>query len=145
MKLEVDTDKVERNYTRKRIKWPKSNSLEWEKLDEDMSRRLKTIIAHPREKAETHPKIILAMCKERFGEEEENRRTTRNRGPSRRQRKCSELRKEIKKLKKAYTEAPEEEKQAIKELTNEKLRKLRLQKRAERIRKNRKEFSKKLQ
>ena len=89
VKLEVDTEKVERNNTRKRIKWPKSNSSEWEKLDEDMSRRLKTIIAHPREKAETHPKIILAMCKERFGEEEENGKTTRNRGPSRRQRKCS--------------------------------------------------------
>merc|ERR1712240_223087 len=60
VKFEVDKEKVERNYTRKQIKWPKSNSSEWEKLDEDMSRRLKTIIAHPREKAETHPKIILA-------------------------------------------------------------------------------------
>ena len=127
---------------REKIKWPNSKSEEWKRLDEDMARRLRTIIATPQEAAESHPKVILAMCKERFGVEERKESTSEKKGPSRRQRKCSELRREIKRLKKAFNEAPEEEKCAIKELADEKLRKLRLQKRAESIRKNRKEFSK---
>ena len=51
------------------------------------------------------------------------------------------LRKEIKALKKTYFDAPPEEKDAIKELQEESLRKLRLAKRADLIRKNRKIFT----
>ena len=44
--------------------------------------------------------------------------------------KCSKLRDDINLLKKAVEEAPDEEKEAIKELQSEKLKKLRLAKRA---------------
>ena len=45
------------------------------------------------------------MCKERFGSEEKKESTAEKKGPSRRQRKCSELRREIKRLKKAFNES----------------------------------------
>ena len=62
-------------------------------------------------------------------------------GPSRRQIKCKKLREEITLLKRAYAEAPQEEKDGIQELQSEKLKKLRLAKRAESLRQNRKKFS----
>ena len=62
-------------------------------------------------------------------------------GPSKRQRKCKKLRDEINQLKAAYNNAPEEEKEGINELQREKLKKLRLAKRAETLKKNRKKFS----
>ena len=62
-------------------------------------------------------------------------------GPSRRQRKCEKLRQEIKTLKDTYLNAPEEEKPAINELQKETLQKLRLAKRADSLRKNRKKYS----
>ena len=126
-----------------RVKWPKANSNEWSGLDVDMTSRLNIIIGSPLEKAKTQPKLIYEMCKERFGlEERSGKKSQEGKGPSRRQRKCNELRREIKKLNKAYKEAPEEEKEGIKELHDEKLKSLRLKKRAESVRKNRKEFSK---
>ena len=71
---------------------------------------------------------------ERFGPVK-SRKPKQNsfKGPSRRQRECKHLRDEINKLKEAYTAAPEEEKEGIAELQNEKLRALRLKKRAESI------------
>ena len=43
-------------------------------------------------------------------------------GPSKRQKKCLELRQNINRLKKAYNDAPEEEKKAIQELQQEQLK-----------------------
>ena len=62
-------------------------------------------------------------------------------GLSKRQKKCKELRKEIKKLTQAYKNAPEEEKEAINELGKEKLKKLRLMKRTESIKQRSKKTS----
>ena len=67
---------------------------------------------------------------------------TVHKGPSRRQRKCKQLREDIKKLKNAVQQAPEEEREAISQLHREKLKRLRLSKRAESIKQNRKKFSK---
>ena len=128
---------------KERIDWPKANSPEWQRLDHDISELLKTLFSSPEKKAISHPNIIYAMSKERFGEKQRKERATKTtNGPSRRQKKCNKLRKEIKTLKKAVDEAPLEEKSAIKQLHNEKLRSLRLAKRAESLRKNRKKFSK---
>ena len=51
------------------------------------------------------------------------------------------MREEINKLKEAYTNAPEEEKEGIDQLQKEKLKKLRLKKRAESIKQKRKKRS----
>ena len=89
-----------------------------------------------------YPKIIYAMSRERFGVKEYKEKPKQPSGPSRSQRKCRELRGEINKLKEAYREAPQEEKKAIDELQQEKLKKLRLAKRAETMKKHRKKLSK---
>ena len=122
------------------IKWPKSNSPEWEKFDDDASKRLRIIMASSDILAEVHPKVIYNMGFERFGVSE--KKSSKTRGPSRRQKCMSNLRREIKKLDKAVKSAPDEEKDGIKQLHKEKLRDLRLKKRAENVRKNRQKFRK---
>ena len=122
------------------IKWPKSNSAEWKMLDEDVSKRLKIIMASPEALAEAHPKVIFNMITERFGFKE--RKTTATTGPSRRQKQITTLRAEIKILDKAVKSAPEVEKEGIKEIQREKLKNLRMKKRAESIRKNRRKYRK---
>ena len=80
------------------------------------------------------------MCVERFGFKEK-RQKPQQKGPSRRQRKCKGLRADINKLKNAYHQAPEGEREAIQQLQQEKLKKLRLAKRAETIKRNRKKLA----
>ena len=123
-----------------KINWPKANSKEWERLDEDITGLLKTIYSGPDKKAKSHPKIIYEICKERFGLKEGNEKSKQG-GPSRRQLKCKRLREEINILKKTYQEAPEEEKAAIQELNKEKGRALRLAKWAEANKQSRKKFA----
>ena len=139
---ERTVDKKQENVPRKQaINWPKSNSQEWRRFEEDVSKRLKIIMASPEMLARVHPEVIYNMGTERFGEIKQKRQGT-TRGPSRRQKCMSNLRKEIKKLDKAVTSAPEEEKEGIRELQKEKLRDLRMKKRAENVRKNRQKFKK---
>merc|ERR1712142_229016 len=59
-----------------------------------------------------------------------------------RQKKCKKVREEIKRLTETYKNAPDEEKEAINQLQQEKLKNLRLMKRAESIKQNRKKYSK---
>ena len=126
---------------KERIHWPSANSLEWQKLDEDLTSILRTWHSSPEEKAESHPRLIYAFSRERFGEKKKEGKAPQTGGPSRRQQKSKRLRQEINKLKKAYEEAPAEEKDAINQLQQEKLKALRLTKRAETMRKNRRKFS----
>ena len=124
----------------KRINWPKANSKEWERLDNDLTAVLKAQSSSPESKATMHPVIIYSLCKERFGVKERKEKGKIS-GPSKRQTKCSQLRKEINKLKETFNTVAEEEKDAVKELQDEKLKKLRLAKRAETLRKGRKLFT----
>ena len=52
------------------INWPKANSKEWKELDTDKTALLKTMYSTSDRKAESHPKMIYAMYKERFGTKE---------------------------------------------------------------------------
>ena len=118
----AERDKTESGSSRKgKIKWPRGDSKEWEKLDSDLSELLKYIFSTPEKKAISHPKIIYEFCKERFGTQEKTNKETKQ-GPSRRQRKCVKLREEINILKRTYLEAPEKEKPAINELQAEKIK-----------------------
>ena len=65
-------------------------------------------------------------------------------GPSKRQRKCTKLREDINTLKETYKNAPEEEKDAINQLQQDKIKELRLAKRAEAMRKKQEEIQQKL-
>ena len=126
---------------KEKLNWPKGNSPEWRRLDEDLSSCLKILISSPENKAETHPVLIYNISRERFGVKESKKKSKPS-GPSKRQRQCKELRGEIKKLKETYKNAPEDQKEAINQLQQEKIKKLRLKKRAESMKKNRKKFSK---
>ena len=128
---------------KKRIKWPNANSKDWPTLDNDLTALLKILYSPPEKLAESHPKIIYEMSKERFGivEPRSSGKQKNPAGPSKRQRRCKRLREEINQLKTAYNEAPQEEKEGINELQKEKIKKLRLAKRAESLKQNRKKFS----
>ena len=129
------------NTRKEKVNWPKSNSPEWRMVDDDLTRYLKILISSPEKKAETHPFLIYNICKERFGIKERKKKAEQS-GPSRRQRKCKELRREINILKETYKNSPEEEKEAVNQLQQEKIKELRLKKRAESLKNNRKKFSK---
>ena len=132
MKTEVKTSPVEQTEERKKkIKWPAGNSGEWSKLDTDLTMILREVGRTPEAKAENHPKIIYKFCSERFGEVETRKEKKSSGKPSRRNRKGADLRERINKLKRAWEEAPEEEKDAVAELQAEEIRKLRHLKRAE--------------
>ena len=139
---ETPNSKPESSRRKERINWPKGNSPEWSRLNEDMSALLRTLIAPAEVRSRNYPNVIYGMCRERFGIKEVKERKETQAGPSRRQKKCTKLREEINLLKKAVEEAPEHEKEAIKELQSEKLKKLRLAKRAETLRKSRKKYAK---
>ena len=127
---------------RAKLKWPRANSNEWAKLDEDLTKLLEILYSPPEKLAESQPKIIYEMCKERFGViDKSTTHTKKPSGPSKRQRKCKKLRDEINQLKQTYKEAPDEEKEGIDELQREKLKKLRLAKRAESLKQSRKKFT----
>ena len=116
---------------KKKIQWPPGNSDEWKKLDTDLTMILREVGKTAEAKAELHPQIIYKFCIGRFGEESSGKKSWK---PSRRQTRGEKMRQEIKALKDAYLEAPVEEKEAIKELQADSVRKLRLFKRAESIR-----------
>ena len=133
----------EKDGRKEKVKWPKANSTAWEQWDKDMTDILKTQSTTPESKAVLHPLIIYTMGKDKFGTMETGKRKQREPvGPTRRQRKCKRIREEINKLKENYKNAKEEEKEGIKQLQEDKLRELRLAKRAESLKKNRKRYTK---
>ena len=134
-KIEVEERRKER------IKWPKANSKEWVSFDEDVTNILKLVHSSHEKKAEAHPEIIFAIGSDRFGVNEAKQKPQSS-GPSKRQKKCKKVREEIKQLKETYKNAPNEEKEAINQLQQEKLRNLRLMKRAESLKQKRKKYSK---
>ena len=127
---------------KEKVQWPKANSSAWEQWDKEMTELLKTQSSTPESKAVLHPMIIYTMGKDRFGVKEGNRKKHEEmKGPTRRQRKCKKLREDINLLKESYRNAREEEKAGVKQLQDEKLRELRLAKRAESLKKSRKKYT----
>ena len=74
-KLEVEEGRKER------INWPKANSKEWIKFDEDVTNILKLVHSSHENKAETHPGIIFRVGSDRFGVKEAKQKTQSS-GPS---------------------------------------------------------------
>ena len=69
-------------------------------LDNDLTDLLRTLYLPPEDRTKYHPKFYLWYSKERFGVREHKVKENRKCGPSRRQRKCVNLREEIHVLKK---------------------------------------------
>ena len=135
----------EKDGRKEKVKWPKANSTAWEEWDKDMTEILKTQSTTPESKAVLHPLIIYTMGKDKFGTKEMGKKKEGEgeaKGPTRRQRNCKRLREEINQLKENYNSAKEEEKEGIQQLQEDKLRELRLAKRAESLKKSRKRYTK---
>lgn len=139
-RAEVENLEDTRNSKKLRINWPKGNSKEWGKLDTDLTMILSSIRGSAENRSESQPNIIYSFCLERFGAEETRGKKETLKGPSRRQKKGKSVREEINQLKETYSSAPEAEKEAIKQLQNEKIKQLRLLKRAESIKGRRQKF-----
>merc|ERR1712010_378826 len=87
-KSKADRATKSEDHRKERIEWPKANSPEWQRLDHDISELLKTLYSSPEKKAISHPKIIYAMSKERFGVKQKKEQAAKStNGPSRRQKK----------------------------------------------------------
>ena len=118
------------------IQWPPPRSKEWAKLDEDLSQLLQNVGSSPEEKAELHPKLIHSICAERFAKKKEEKKP----GPSRRQTKSMVLRKEVEQLEEQLQKAGSRKRPYIHEKLQDKVKLLRITKRAENIRKRRKKL-----
>ena len=103
VKIGTQKGKAETNENRKeRIAWPKANSPEWERLDEDLTEMLKVQCISAENCSVVHPALIYTFSLERFGEKGAKKKEPQTKGPSKRQAKCKRLRQEINLLKKAY-------------------------------------------
>ena len=60
---------------KERINWPKVNSKELIKFDEDVTNILKLVHSSHENKAEAHPEIIFTVWKDRFGAKEGKQKT----------------------------------------------------------------------
>ena len=134
-----EAKKMEKDSVRERVMWPKANSKEWQKLEDTLAPILQNIGGTAQQRVENFPDIIYHFSLERFGAKAPVSKKQSSAGPSRRQRKCTQLRTELKNLKKAYFEATEKQKPAVEELQIQTRRELKLLRKAEAIRKNRKQ------
>ncbi|RXN38269.1 reverse transcriptase [Labeo rohita] len=97
----------------RRVKWPAANNKEWLKLDENVDKCLESISkGSVDQKLQTMCTIVLNMGAERFGVEE--RRGDSNPAKlNRREAKISQLRQELKSLRRQFKMAKEEERTAL--------------------------------
>ncbi|KAI8501656.1 hypothetical protein Bbelb_209270 [Branchiostoma belcheri] len=125
-----------------RIKWPKmSDTKAWEHLDADLNQVLEASLAGAVErKVESLTAITYNLARERFGVEEKKKKSQQTtKQPNRREREIRQLRREIKALNKKYKRGPASEKEGIKQLTCQLRERLCRLRRAENVRKQRKQ------
>ncbi|KAI8485155.1 hypothetical protein Bbelb_370800 [Branchiostoma belcheri] len=125
-----------------RIKWPKmSDTKAREHLDADLNQVLEASLAGAVErKVESLTAITYNLARERFGVEEKKKKSQQTtKQPNRREREIRQLRREIKALNKKYKRGPASEKEGIKQLTCQLRERLCRLRRAENVRKQRKQ------
>ncbi|XP_019647849.1 PREDICTED: uncharacterized protein LOC109488125 [Branchiostoma belcheri] len=120
-----------------------SDTKAWEHLDADLNQVLEASLAGAVErKVESLTAITYNLARERFGVEEKKKKsqqTTKQPNRSRREREIRQLRREIKALNKKYKRGPASEKEGIKQLTCQLRERLCRLRRAENVRKQRKQ------
>lgn len=130
---------------RERIRWPKmSDNKEWNQLDQDLDKMLEATLAGTAEqKVSTLTTITYNLARERFGAEEKKVERNCAYEPSRRERQIKRIRGEIKSLSKQFKKAPADEREGIKDLTSQLRDRLHRLRRAECVRKKRRDREKK--
>ncbi|KAI4887727.1 hypothetical protein NFI96_005939 [Prochilodus magdalenae] len=109
----------------RRIKWPATNKVrEWCQFDEDVNHVLEaTNRGNADQRMRTMCTMIISIAAERFGMKEQPSARAEG-GPNRREMKISQLRQELRLLRKQYKQAKQEEKSGLEELRNILRRKL---------------------
>ncbi|XP_019641511.1 PREDICTED: uncharacterized protein LOC109482994 [Branchiostoma belcheri] len=118
-----------------------SDTKAWEHLDADLNQVLEASLAGAVErKVESLTAITYNLARERFGVEEKKKKSQQTtKQPNRREREIRQLRREIKALNKKYKRGPASEKEGIKQLTCQLRERLCRLRRAENVRKQRKQ------
>ena len=126
---------------KERIKWPRmGNDKEWLQLDEDLDKILEvTLGGSVEKKINTLSTIAYNLAKERFGVEERAATRPREKQANRREKKIQSLRREIKILSKQFKKSTADEREGIKTLTSGLRDQLRRLRKAEQMRKLRKD------
>ncbi|KAI4879743.1 hypothetical protein NFI96_004950, partial [Prochilodus magdalenae] len=109
----------------RRIKWPATNKVrEWCQFDEDVNQVLEaTNRGNADHRMRTMCTMIISIAAERFGMKEQPSARAEG-GPNRREMKISQLRQELRLLRKQYKPAKQEENSGLEELRNILRRKL---------------------
>ncbi len=111
--------------------WPSAAARkDWETFDREIDQVLESVLAGDiGRKMEAMSTIIWNMGAERFGMEQRQTKGPQQAGENRRSREIAKLRGDLRRLKKAFRQAPEEEKPALKEMRDnvrERIKTLRL-------------------
>ncbi|XP_052240804.1 uncharacterized protein LOC127851227 [Dreissena polymorpha] len=122
-----------------RIKWPAMNEKQWKEFDEDVDGIVEQVLLGTVErKLRSMCRLIYAVGKERFGVTPSERKQTTV-AKNRRQIEIEKLRKDLRNLGNQYRQASELEKIGLQELRDHTRRRLQDLRKAERIRKARRE------
>ena len=123
-----------------KLKLPQVSSSEWKELDRDLDHILEASLKGPvKDKLKKLTSIVYKICKERCGTEEKVGKSSKQTGPSRRQKEVGSIRTELRQLRKAYLVASEAEKPGLTVLRDRLRSRLMTLRIAERLRKRRSE------
>ena len=119
-----------------KLQWPPATDKRWKELDDDLEVTLNAALrGSSKQKIEKMTTIVFSMCETRFGSKGGKKENKGKAGPSRRQRKIAEIRKELRLLKHRWKYAADSEKDGLKCLRDDLRKNLMSQRRAENIRK----------
>ncbi|XP_076075792.1 uncharacterized protein LOC143046522 [Mytilus galloprovincialis] len=143
-RIEPTTQREENEPCKENIKWPtNADKAAWKALDEDLENILEaTLAGRVDRKITAMTSIIYSVGKDRFGVIPQGKQSTKQGHSNRRQKKIKELRGDLRRLKKRYKVAKENERLPLQQLRKETREKLKTLTRAETHRRDRKKKAK---
>ncbi len=135
---------IEGEEKRKPVLWPSAAARkDWETFDREIDQVLDSVLTGDiGRKMEAMSTIIWNMGAERFGMEQRQSKGPQQAGENRRLREIAKLRGDLRRLKKAFRQAPEEEKSALKEMRDNVRERIKTLRRAECQRRDRRRWEK---
>lgn len=120
---------------KERLQWPKATEVNvWQDFEHEVDLILESTLLGPAErKLKSMSHLIYSIGKERFGVQKKKTNCNQPQ-PNRREKRIKQIREELKKLKKAFKKANQEERVGLKELRDIQRRELASLKRAENLR-----------
>ena len=129
---------------RQKVSWPKMNDRKWDTFDQDLDTILQsTLQGTVDRKIKAMTTIVYSLGLERFGSEEKEKQPRPQPVPNRRERERKKIRGELNSLKKQYRKASDEARKGLAQLREELRGRLKTLTMAERLRRKRKERTRK--